>query len=292
MASLCRSPPASTWSTASGSSGTSAAPTALRDEPNYLGLNLGNEPNNLVAHNPVTAAEVDAWLDRLLAEAVAADPTHPATHCAYDAAWYTEEHPFTPAASATKGALTCVHPWVFSEDCARRYGPRSVQVEHLAEYLVELARAYATEPGRPIWVQELGAPAPHIPAGDAPRFAERALGNLATCTGVWGVTWWCSHDLDAGLLDYPELEYTLGLLRTDNSVKPLGSAVSRVVAASPPAPVERSPVLVLDADGSGRGRAAAAPGGPFFEEWMGRATAGERPAIVLGNPVAGGAPDS
>ena len=269
-----------------------ALATALRDEPNYLGLNLGNEPNNLVEHNPVTAAEVDAWLDRLLAEAVAADPSHPATHCAYDAAWYTEDHPFTPGASATKGALTCVHPCVFSEDCARRYGPRSVQVEHLAEYLVELARAYAIGPDRPIWVQELGAPAPHIPAADAPRFAERALGNLVTCAGLWGVTWWCSHDLDAGLLDYPELEYTLGLLRTDNSVKPVGSAVSGFLTSPVPAAPERTTVLVLDADGSGRGRAAAAPGGPFFEAWMDRAGAGERPAIVLGNPVAGAAPDA
>ena len=59
-----------------------------------------------------------------------------------------------------------------------------------------------------------------------------------------------------------------------------------------PAAPERTTVLVLDADGSGRGRAAAAPGGPFFEAWMDRAGAGERPAIVLGNPVAGGAPDS
>ena len=262
---------------------------ALRAEPNYLGLNLGNEPNNLVAHQPVTAAQVDAWLDRLLAAGTAADPAHPVTHCAYDAAWYTEDHPFTPGASATKGAMTCVHPWVFSEDCARRYGPRSVQVEHLAEYVVELSRAYATDPGRMIWVQELGAPAPHVPAADAPRFAERTLANVLTCPGVWGVTWWCSHDLDERLLDFPELEYTLGLLRTDNTVKPIGAAVRGTVAAAPTTAVpQRTTALVLDADGGGRGRSAAAPGGPFFEAWMARAAAGERPAIVLGNPVAGG----
>ena len=237
----------------------------------------------------VSAEQVDAWLDRLLAAGTAADPAHPVTHCAYDAAWYTEDHPFTPGASATKGAMTCVHPWVFSEDCARRYGPRSVQVEHLAEYVVELSRAYATDPGRMIWVQELGAPAPHIPAADAPRFAERTLANVLTCPGLWGVTWWCSHDLDERLLDFPELEYTLGLLRTDNTVKPIGAAVRGTVAAAPTTAVpQRTTALVLDADGGGRGRSAAAPGGPFFEAWMARAAAGERPAIVLGNPVAGG----
>jgi hypothetical protein len=258
--------------------------TALRDEPNYLGLNVGNEPNNLVAHNPVSAGEVDAWLDRLLAEAVAADATHPATHCAYDAAWYTEAHPFTPGASATKGALTCVHPWVFSDDCARRYGPLSPEVTHLAEYAVELARAYATDPGRVTWVQELGAPDPHIPVDVAPRFAERTLANVLTCDRLWGVTWWCSHDVDRSLLDFPELEYGLGLLRTDNSVKPIGTAVGRAVAeakASPPLPVPRTTALVLDAEPGGHGRAASAPGGSYFEAWMRAAARGERPAVVL-----------
>ncbi|OLB64200.1 MAG: glycosyl hydrolase [Actinobacteria bacterium 13_2_20CM_2_72_6] len=258
---------------------------ALRGEPNYLGLNLGNEPNNLVAHNPVTAEEVDAWLDRLLAECAAADPAHPATHCAYDAVWYDEEHPFTPAASATKGAMTCVHPWVFSADCARRYGPLSVEVTHLAEYVVELSRAYATDPARMTWVQEFGAPAPHIPAADAPEFAERSLANVLTCAGLWGLTWWCSHDVDRRLVDFPELEYGLGLLRPDNTVKDLGATVAGTIAAArtaPPAVVARTTALVLPEPG----RAVAAPGGAFFEAWMRRAAAGERPAVVLASRAA------
>ena len=258
---------------------------ALRDEPNYLGLNLGNEPNNLVAHNPVSAGEVDAWLDRLLAECAAADSAHPATHCAYDAVWYTEDHPFTPAASATKGAMTCVHPWVFSEDCARRYGPLSVEVTHLAEYVVELARAYATDPVRVTWVQEFGAPAPHIRVADAPRFAELSLANVLTCAGLWGVTWWCSHDVDQRLVDFPDLEYGLGLLRTDNSVKDLGATVARTIAAArtaPPTVVARTTALVLGEPA----RAAAAPGGGFFAAWMRRAADGERPAVVLASRAA------
>jgi hypothetical protein len=267
--------------------GTLAA--ALRDEPNYLGINVGNEPNNLVAHNPVTTAEVDAWLDRLLADAAAADPGHPATHCAYDAAWYQEDHPFSPGASATKGDLTCVHPWVFSDDCAGRYGPRSTEVEHLAEYVVELSRAYATDPGRVTWVQELGAPAPHIPVDLAPGFAEQTLANVLTCDRLWGVTWWCSHDVDRALLDFPDLEYGLGLLRTDNTVKPIGTAVARAVAAAraePPAAVPRPTGLVLDADTQGRGRSASAPGGSFFEAWMRRAADGDRIAVVLASHAA------
>src|SRR5256714_1235902 len=259
---------------------------ALRGEPNYLGLNLGNEPNNLVAHNPVTGAEVDAWLDRLLAECAAADPAHPATHCAYDAVWYEEEHPFTPAASATKGAMTCVHPWVFSADCARRYGPRSVEVTHLAEYVVELARAYATDPARVTWGQEIGAPAPHIPEADAASFAEASLANVLTCAGLWGVTWWCSHDVDRRLLDFPELEYGLGLLRTDNGVKDVGRAVAGTVAAERSAPTAvggRATALVLPSPE----RALAAPGGGVFGAGGGPAPGGRGAAGCASRPGGG-----
>lgn len=99
---------------------------ALAGRPNLIGLQLGNELNNLVEHNPVTAEEVDHYLDTLLAAARAGvRPGHLVTHSAYDAAWYGDDHPFSPEASAHKGDLTTVHPWVFSGDCARRYGAAS-----------------------------------------------------------------------------------------------------------------------------------------------------------------------
>jgi hypothetical protein len=258
---------------------------ALRTEPNYLGMTLGNEPNNLVAHNPVTPSEVDAWLDRLLAECAAAHPDHPVTHCAYDAVWYADDHPFTPVAAATKGAMTCVHPWVFSGDCARRYGPHSPQVTHLAEYVVELARAYARDPARVTWVQEFGAPAPHIPVCDAPAFVAASLRNVLSCARLWGVTWWCSHDLDPRLVDYPRLEYGLGLLRTDNAVKPVGKALARTIAEELPAVVPRPTALVLD-DEDGSTRSVAAPGGAGFAAWMRLAAGGARPAVVLASRAA------
>lgn len=113
---------------------------ALVDRPNLIGLQLGNELNNLVEHNPVTPVEVDHYLDTLLAAArEALPPGRLVTHSAYDAAWYGDDHPFTPEASARKGDVTTVHPWVFSANCARRYGPRSFEVLHLAEYGTELA---------------------------------------------------------------------------------------------------------------------------------------------------------
>ncbi|MFE3448314.1 cellulase family glycosylhydrolase [Nonomuraea sp. NPDC059194] len=248
---------------------------AMADRPNLLGLTLGNELNNLVAHNPVTSDEVDAWLDRMLAACYAADPAHPHVHSVYDATWYSDDHPFTPRASVTKGAMTTVHPWVFSGDCAGRYGPLAPQTTHLAEYVVELAKAYADDPGRQVWVQEVGAPEPHIPGEHAAEFATRTLRNVLTCEGVWGVTWWCSHDVDRRLLDFPPLEYTLGLLANDGSDKPLATAYAKI-AAEEHVPSRRTSALVFDGT-----RSNSAPGGAFFEAWMRQAAAGRRPAIVL-----------
>ncbi|WP_234477765.1 cellulase family glycosylhydrolase [Streptomyces sp. MBT65] len=252
---------------------------ALADRPNLIGLQLGNELNNLVEHNPVTPAEVDHYLDTLLAAAREHLPADRlVTHSAYDAAWYGDDHPFTPEASARKGDLTTVHPWVFSGDCARRYGPRSPQVLHLAEYGTELAKAYATDPDRPVWVQETGAPEPHIPAADAPEFARATVRNAAECAGLWGVTWWCSHDVDRSLADYPELEYTLGLFDSAGRAKPIAEAFAAAIA-EPHTVQLRDTALVLDCTPATR--SVSGPGGAYFEEWMRLRVQGLRPAVVL-----------
>ncbi|KPH97549.1 hypothetical protein OK074_6467 [Actinobacteria bacterium OK074] len=257
--------------------------SALADRPGLIGLQLGNELNNLVEHNPVTAEQVDHYLDTLLAAAREnLRPGQLATHSAYDAAWYGDDHPFTPEASARKGDLTTVHPWVFSGNCAKLYGPRSPQVHHLAEYGVELAKAYAQDPARPVWVQETGAPEPHIPAADAPDFARATVLNAAGSAGLWGVTWWCSHDVDRSLADYPELEYTLGLFDSSGGTKPIATALAEAITEvkAQPGPVApHARALVLDcAPGT---RSVSGPGGAYFEEWMRRRTEGERLAVVL-----------
>ncbi len=257
-----------------------AVASAINDRPHVLGLSLGNEPNNMIPDNPVTAAEVDRWLDALLKachEAAPEGKLH--VHNAYDAAWYEASHPFTPRALATKGAMTIVHPWVFSNDCANRYGPLAVQTTQLAEYAVELANGHARTASRPVWVQEIGAPAPHIPADDAPAFAERSIANLLTCTNLWGITWWCSHDVDRTLADFPDLEYTLGLLGSDQTPKPLAEVYARFASEPLGDPANpRRTALVLDDDPDHR--PTVGPGGPFFEAWMNAAKNGERLAIT------------
>lgn len=248
---------------------------ALRDKPNFLGFTLGNEVNLLTESNPCTPEQAAEWIDTLLAECEKAAPGHPHVHSEYDAVWYESEHAFLPEHAARKGAMTTVHSWVFN-GTAQRYGPLSVESVHHAEYLVELAKAHADDPQRPVWLQEVGAAQPEISAEQAPEFAEQTLANVLTCSNLYGVTWWCSFDVDRALVDFPEREYELGLMTTERKVKPLGEAIARIVRDATPAPAERTPIK-LHGD-----RPAWGPGGAFFEEWMGLARNGVRASIELG----------
>ncbi|MFF8784569.1 glycosyl hydrolase [Streptomyces sp. NPDC015125] len=263
---------------------------ALADRPHFLGMTLGNEVNQFAdAPHPdpdrITDAQATAWLERMLAACERGAPGRMHLHAAYDAAWYQDGHPFTPAHAARLGAVTAVHSWVFN-GTAQRHGPTATATEQHAAYLIELSKAWAIDPHRPVWLQEVGAPAPHIPEGRAARFTEATVAAALDCQDVWGVTWWCSHDVPRSLADFPELEYGLGLLADDRTVKPAGKAIAALVAdrrGRAHRPRVRTTALAVDAGGAEAAphRSVCAPGGPVFEAWAELTAQGVRPALVL-----------
>ncbi|QXE33934.1 glycosyl hydrolase [Streptomyces sp. GMY02] len=277
---------------------------ALADRPNFIGMTVGNEINQFSGPphpdpDPITPEQAVGWLRRLLAACEEGAPGRLHLHAEYDAAWYQDGHPFTPAHSARIGAVTAVHSWVFN-GTAQRYGRTGTATEHHAAYMIELSKAWALEPHRPVWLQEVGAPAPVIPAEHAAAFTEATVANALDCADVWGITWWCSHDVSRSLADFPELEYTLGLLTNDRRVKPAGASLARIVAerrGREYVPAPRTTALVVDvgdgtggtggtggssADGgSAPTRATCGPGGAFFEAFARLTEEGVRPTAVL-----------
>jgi hypothetical protein len=199
-------------------------------------------------------------------------------HAEYDATWYQHDMPFTPAQAARHGAVTAVHSWVFN-GTAQRHGRASVPSEHHAAYLVELSKAWADDPRRPVWLQEVGAPAPLVPAEHAAAFAEATLTHVLDCPGLWGVTWWCSHDVSRDLADFPELEYSLGLLTNDRRPKDIAHVLARAARDTAHAPAPRTTALVVPAEPSLR--PALAPGGDVFEAFFRLVADGARPTTVL-----------
>ncbi|MEU2537757.1 glycoside hydrolase 5 family protein [Streptomyces iakyrus] len=256
---------------------------ALADRPNFIGMTLGNEVNQFSAGphpdpDRATPGEIDTWLARMLAACEEGAPGRLHLHAEYDATWYQDDQPFTPGQAARQGAVTAVHSWVFN-GTAQRYGRTSVPGEHHAAYLVELSKAWADDPHRPVWLQEVGAPAPLVPPEHAAAFTEATVANALDCPGLWGITWWCSHDVSRSLADFPELEYGLGLLTNDRKPKDTAMVLERAARGPSYTPASRTTALVVPADPAVRSRCA--PGGPVFEAFFRLVADGARPTTVL-----------
>lgn len=263
---------------------------ALADRPNFIGMTIGNEVNQFASRphpdpDRITPEQAGSWLRRLLDACEEGAPGRLHLHAEYDAAWYQDDQPFTPAHSARIGAATAVHSWVFN-GTAQLHGRTATATEHHAAYLIELSKAWALDPHRPVWLQEVGAPAPVVPAEHAAAFTEATVANALDCQDVWGVTWWCSHDVSRSLADFPELEYSLGLLTNDRQVKPAGRSIARIVEqwrGKEHRPEPRTIALVVDTgdDETAPRRSTCAPGGAFFEAFARLTAEGVRPTAVL-----------
>lgn len=261
---------------------------ALEDLPQYIALTLGNEVNQFSGDphpSPMraTSQQAEEWITTLL-DAVPADDERLRLHAEYDAIWYLDGHPFEPAHASRLGDLTAIHSWIFN-GTAQRYGGMSSQSLRHGEYLTELSGAFAADAGRQVWLQEIGAPLNVLDEADAAAFCTRAVQHAADSTSLWGVTWWCSHDVSPALADFPPLEYSLGLIDTDGAVKPIGRAfaeVARELRTRTALPTPRREAVVIDVgeDEVPLRRIDAAPGGTVFETWNDLAAQGRRPAVV------------
>jgi hypothetical protein len=163
-----------------------------------------------------------------------------------------------------------VHSWIFNGTAAR-YGALSPQSVRHAEWMIELSKAFATDPTRKVWLQEVGAPSMNLAEAEMPEFCARTIEAALTTADLYAITWWCSHDVSRSLADYKDLEYSLGLLDTENRVKPLGRRFADLIAeakrGTPPRPRTVGVVVDVDERDLPLSRAALGPGGAIFERW-------------------------
>ncbi|MFD1931373.1 glycosyl hydrolase [Nonomuraea mangrovi] len=241
---------------------------AVASRDNVFAVTLGNEVNNLYPANPTTPEASARWAAELIDAVRAAAPHLLTLHSLYDATWYDPDHPFHPADNVDLGDVTTVHSWVFNGVSAID-GPLGPATVTHADYLVELAAATSLDPARPVWLQEVGAPRPDIPEGHASAFVRGMLDAVTANPALWGVTWWCSHDLDRALADFPDREYDLGLFTVDHRPKPAALELAAVIKERRRTAADR-PALVCDVDlrSAPERRAEVAPGSAFHTEWV------------------------
>ncbi|RAX20843.1 hypothetical protein DRB06_07395 [Actinomyces sp. Z5] len=266
----------------------------LSSRPHADGLSLGNEFIQFAsARHPhrsqLSADEAERWLTTLLGAAREEWPTGELTHSFDDDLWFDDSHPFTPA-HALLGDTTTVHSWVFMQ-VGPRYGSGHPALPLFARYLVELARAWGG-PRRSIWLQEVGAPVTYVPNNDAPAFITDTIAHLTGLDGMpsarnlEAITWWCSHDVSRDLTDFPELEYSLGLIDSTGAIKPAGRAFREVVdaardsASTHAASPGDQPRFVLPTADPAR-RSTTGPNSELFDQWLRMALQGTVPELRL-----------
>lgn len=240
----------------------------------FLGFDLGNELDVLIqipGCNPASIHDSDAWAKEMLryVEEIAPNKLH--VNGISHAPWWND-FGFSREEVATTGHASVVHSYL-SDDTGglERSDPALL---HLAEYEVELAYAYQTDLSRRVWVEETN----YTPA----EFMEPMFRNIMATGKAWGITWWCSHDIDPSIKSFDNGENDLGLLDLQNRPKPIGKKFAELVAEfrrSPPAIARRKTALVIP--DQGLSTKPWPPDWKYAMPYMNLINRGLSPAIVL-----------
>jgi len=223
----------------------------IAGHPRFMGFDIANEiywftqPLNM----HFTPAQGDAWMEQLLAycERVAPGKFHVngVDKWPYEAG---SPNGFTRRALARAGAASCVHPWAGFGPIYPKYGPLSSAAIHYAEFLVQYMQAFSAGGRRTIWIEEDGCSKQWMREDLIPQWAEASVRNAAGCDRLYGITWWCSHDVNPRYTGFNKLEYDLGLYTNDRKLKPLGRRLRDLVREfdkMPPRIAKRTSAIVI-----------------------------------------------
>lgn len=200
---------------------------AMRQHGNFLGFDLGNELN-CCWQAPLETG--DAWHRHMLALARQAAPQGIHVNGVDHNPWFSP-FTFSPRCLAETQSPVALHGWTFFTGGLDRsqgdvFHPRCIR---LLATMADLARAYAGEPRKPVWIQEFGMCDEWTDPRNTPRFLQETTTH-AIRSGVGWFTWWSSHDLNPRFAFQP-LEYPLGLIGQDRKIKPAGRAFQELARA-------------------------------------------------------------
>lgn len=248
----------------------------------FLGFDLGNELSVLLPHdNHATVQQANAWTGEMFRHVDSVAPGKFHVNGLDHTVWWSDVA-FTRQNCATQGAASIVHSYAYFSGSLQRYGYSGVGTLHLVEYNVELAYAYQTDLSRRVWVEEVGASPEWMPESYMSDYARQIVGNAVDTGMLWGITWWCSHDIDPAIKGFGSMEYTLGLLDQQNHVKPLGRTISALAQKfrGKTLSVEQRPLAMIIPD-TGLSSHASQPDWTYATPFMRLIQRGKKPCIVL-----------
>ena len=250
------------------------------DSPRFLGFDLGNELSCITGLDKNTTIEInDGWQRDMLAVCEECAPGKLHNNGVDHQPWFAERA-FSRNGLVSEGAITPLHTWVKFTGAMEHGGVLSTSSIHIAEYMAELTKAYSKDQNRKIWIQEFGCSKLWLEReGESiEQFVRDSFRVICETENVWGLTWWCSHDLSPELTGYDPLEYDLGLIDINNDLKPAAKVLAELIAEykkQPIVPIRINEAIIYHPADSDENRWQPA------KEFMDMVEKGHRPAIIL-----------
>ncbi len=220
----------------------------VKDRPNFLGFDLGNELSCLAYQDKsMTSCEGDAWNSRMLSLCEELLPCKLHNNGVDHMPWFSNIG-FSCRELANTGAMTSLHCYSVFTGAIERFGRMSAESIHLAPFMQELADAYCDNPNRLYCVQEFGT-ASDVWDDEMAEFVKASIEAMYTQNNLWGITWWCTHNISREFSAFDKIEYELGLLDINNKPTKAGLLFAEIVKKyreNPIAPPIRNSAFVLE----------------------------------------------
>lgn len=200
----------------------------VADKPHFLGFDLGNElPLITRWDSSVTLEECNTWNCRMLkyCEMVAPGKLH---NNGVDGMPWFDNWGFSMDVLANTGAITPLHCYALFTQAIDRFGRMSEESIYLAPFMTEIAKAYCDDIERKYWIQEFGTATREFNE-EIVKFVTDSMYAMFTEENIWGITWWCSHNVSSEFICYDDLEYELGLFDNDNNLTPSGKLYKSLI---------------------------------------------------------------
>lgn len=195
--------------------------------PNFLGFDLGNELSCVGRDDPdASLDERDLWNARMLNLCEELSPNKLHNNGVDHKPWF-QGVSFSRDALANTGGITPLHCYSSFTGAQRRFGLMSEESLHLAPFMAEMAKAFCKDTKRKYWIQEFGTAG--ISDEESEAFVTASIGAMLTTDNLWGISWWCTHNVSRDFSSFDEIEYELGLLDINNKPTKSGKLFNSLV---------------------------------------------------------------
>lgn len=194
----------------------------------FMGFDLGNELSVIINYDKTaTIPDCDLWHKKMLGICEEEIPDKLHNNGVDHMPWFTGVG-FSREVLVNTGRISPLHTYALFTGAIERFGRMSTQSINLAPFMIEMANAFANDANRPYWIQEFGTAARGFDK-ETEEFVVKSMQAMLKSENLWGITWWCTHNLPKDYTAFEDLEFELGLLDSNNNLTEAGKVFKNFV---------------------------------------------------------------